>query len=214
MVKALFLGSIGTLAETSEIQRNAYNQAFEEHGIDWYWNIANYCDLLKRPGGRERLKRFSNGELSAETINSIHARKEELFKEKLGGSIKPRHGLIECIKFCRQKNIKVGFITTTSIKNINSLKTALLPYIDINDFDLITNRNDVKKEKPNSEVYRFALSKLKLKPSETIAVEDTEVNQQAALEQRILCYLFAGEYATTRVNFNLINTLTTIIGKL
>ena len=75
MVKALFLGSIGTLAETSEIQRNAYNQAFEEHGIDWYWNIANYCDLLKRPGGRERLKRFSNGELSSETINSIHARK-------------------------------------------------------------------------------------------------------------------------------------------
>ena len=47
-----------------------------------------------------------------------------------------------------------------------------------------------------------------------IAVEDTEVNQQAALEQRILCYLFAGEYATTRINFNLINTLTAITSKL
>ena len=117
-------------------------------------------------------------------------------------------------KILQAKNIKVGFITTTSIKNINSLKTALLPYIDINEFDLVTNRNDVKKEKPNSEVYRFALSKLKLKPSETIAVEDTEVNQQAALEQRIFCYLFAGEYATTRINFNLINTLTAITDKL
>ena len=58
MVNALLFGSIGVLAETSEIQRQAYNQSFEEHGLDWYWNIANYCALLKTPGEKGGLKIF------------------------------------------------------------------------------------------------------------------------------------------------------------
>ena len=42
-MKALLFGSIGVIAETSELQRQAYNMAFAEHGLDWYWNVANYC---------------------------------------------------------------------------------------------------------------------------------------------------------------------------
>ena len=50
-MNALFLGSIGVIAETSELQRRAYNAAFEAQGLDWYWNVANYCEMLKNPGG-------------------------------------------------------------------------------------------------------------------------------------------------------------------
>ena len=81
MVDALLFGSIGVLAETSEIQRQAYNQSFEEHGLDWYWNIANYCELLKTPGGKRRLKDFSNVSLPDDVIDSIHDRKESIFLE-------------------------------------------------------------------------------------------------------------------------------------
>ena len=34
----LFLGSIGVLAETSDIQRRAYNAALSEAGVPWEWN--------------------------------------------------------------------------------------------------------------------------------------------------------------------------------
>tara|TARA_B110000503_G_scaffold47893_1_gene77939 strand:+ start:1294 stop:1407 length:114 start_codon:yes stop_codon:yes gene_type:complete len=34
-VKAVFFGSIGTLVETSDLQRRAFNQAFAEAGLDW-----------------------------------------------------------------------------------------------------------------------------------------------------------------------------------
>ena len=46
-MKLLLLGSIGVVAETSELQRKAYNMAFAQHGLDWYWNVANYCELLR-----------------------------------------------------------------------------------------------------------------------------------------------------------------------
>ena len=210
MVNALFFGSIGVLAETSEIQRQAFNQSFREHGLDWYWNIANYCELLKKPGGKRRLKEFSNVSLSDDIIDSIHARKESIFHENIKSGLSPRDGVIDCIDNCREKGIKIGFVTTTSQNNIDALEEAFHRKIDFSQFDLITTKADVKKEKPSGEIYQFALLKCGVLPENTIAVEDTEVNQQAALKNEILCYLFAGEYATTQHNFNAVSSLLTI----
>ena len=214
MIEVLLLGSIGVLAETSEIQRNAYNQAFEDHGLDWYWNVANYCALLKRPGGKRRLVDFANGKISAEMIDSIHDQKERLFSESLKSGLKPRAGVTECINACKDKGIKIGLITTTSQHNIDTLSEALRRDIDFSQFDLITTKKDVDQEKPSGDVYQFALSQFSVAPDLAIAVEDTEVNQQAALEHQILCYLFAGEYATTEHHFNAVKSLTAISNRL
>ena len=214
MVDALLFGSIGVLAETSEIQRQAYNRSFQEHGLDWYWNIANYCELLKMPGGKRRLKDFSNVSLPDDVIDSIHDRKESIFFERLKSDLSPRDGVTDCRRVCKQKDIKIGFITTTSQRNIESLTQALDQHVDFEQFDLITTKSDVGKEKPSGEVYKFALSKIEVSAEKTIAIEDTEINQQAALENGIQCYLFAGEYATTQHNFNAIKTLKAISSQL
>jgi HAD superfamily hydrolase (TIGR01509 family) len=214
MVDALLFGSIGVLAETSEIQRQAYNRSFQEHGLDWYWNIANYCELLKMPGGKRRLKDFSNVSLPDDVIDSIHDRKESIFFERLKSDLSPRDGVTDCIRVCKQKDIKIGLITTTSQRNIESLTQALDQHVDFEQFDLITTKSDVGKEKPSGEVYKFALSKIEVSAEKTIAIEDTEINQQAALENGIQCYLFAGEYATTQHNFNAIKTLKAISSQL
>ena len=73
---ALFLGSIGVIAETSELQRRAYNAAFEAQGLDWYWNVANYCEMLKIPGGVKRISSFSPHKLSREMAEDIHQQKQ------------------------------------------------------------------------------------------------------------------------------------------
>ena len=36
--KAILFGSIGTLAETSDLQRNAFNEAFKISGLNWFWD--------------------------------------------------------------------------------------------------------------------------------------------------------------------------------
>ena len=74
-MKALFFGSIGVIAETSELQRRAYNAAFRDYGLDWYWSVANYCEMLKKPGGMNRVAFFSNGMLTTDEVNIIHAKK-------------------------------------------------------------------------------------------------------------------------------------------
>ena len=55
-MKSLLFGSI---VESSEIQRKAFNAAFKEFGVDWYWNVANYIKMLEKPGGLNCLIKFS-----------------------------------------------------------------------------------------------------------------------------------------------------------
>ena len=65
-MKAVLFGSIGVLAETSELQRRAYNTAFARHDLDWHWNIATYCRLLATAGGKRRIRTLAGGALSSE----------------------------------------------------------------------------------------------------------------------------------------------------
>ena len=79
--KAILFGSIGAVAETSDIQRRAYNQSMSEHGLDWHWDEATYSELLEHAGGKDRLdllSRATNSDLTPETIEKIHARKTEI----------------------------------------------------------------------------------------------------------------------------------------
>ena len=78
--KCILFGSIGTLVESSEIQRIAFNLAFSEYGLDWYWNIANYIKMLEKPGGLNRIIEYSNFKLTQQDAKDIHLLKIKLFQ--------------------------------------------------------------------------------------------------------------------------------------
>ena len=47
IMKAIFLGSIGTIADTSELQLKSFNLAFEKHGLEWSGLRMNILRCLK-----------------------------------------------------------------------------------------------------------------------------------------------------------------------
>jgi len=55
---ALIFDVDGTLAETEELHRQAFNHAFVRHGLDWHWDRAVYKDLLRVTGGKERIRAY------------------------------------------------------------------------------------------------------------------------------------------------------------
>ena len=195
MTSNLLFGSIGVLVETSELQRQSFNRALRMNGVDWNWNIGTYCDLLKEPGGKKRLSEYTNNQLSAEKVEQIHIDKQRIFEELIGVGVEPRSGCVEALKKCKDNGGKAGFVTTTTTYTIDIIKKSLSTHINFEDFDIITSCETVSKPKPSSEVYEFVLSQLKLNSEETIAIEDTKVNQNAAIESGIVCYLYPGEYS-------------------
>ena len=196
MKKALLFGSIGVLTETSELQRRAYNMALKLNDIKYIWNIGTYCELLKKPGGKKRLSSFGDEILSDEQIEKIHTDKQRIFENLVKDGIEPRPGCLQTLKKCKELGIKVGFVTTTTPKTINIIKEGLSNFLDFEDFDLITSNQKVTFDKPNPEVYKYALKELGISANDAVAIEDTTVNQSCAVESGIECHLFPGEYAT------------------
>ena len=51
----------GTIAETADLHREAWNHAFAIHGIGWHWTRAIFSRLLPLPDGIARLRAFGMG---------------------------------------------------------------------------------------------------------------------------------------------------------
>ena len=192
--KAIIFGSIGTVLETSDIQRKSFNKAFKKFGLNWYWSKNEYKKLLKMSGGENRLSNYAKTKNIK--INTLKLRnlKTKFFNDYLKkNELKPRAGVTNVIKFCKKNNIKLGFASSTSINNINSIFFALENTIKKKDFDFIGNSKLVSKKKPYPDIYKVALKKFNLSSKECLAIEDTEESMKSALSAKIICIAFPGK---------------------
>ena len=192
-MKAIIFGSIGTLVETSDIQRQSFNHAFKEIGLDWYWDKNNYKNLLKKSGGRNRVEYFAN--INQNTVDSkkIRELKTQYFNRYLNSNyINPREGVLDVIKYAKLNNIKIGLASTTTIENIDAIFTTLKDKIIKTDFNFIGNSKLIKKVKPYPDIYLQALKKLSVKENECIAIEDSVESALSANKAKIECIAFPG----------------------
>lgn len=184
MKTTLMFGSIGTLMETSDIQRRAYNHALKEAGLDWVWPSEIYAELLKQSGGQERLAMLASAcgtPLTAQQIEAIHARKTEIAgQEMMGGHCKLRPGVQELIKWVSARSMKLAFVTTTYQPNIDAVFASAGTALSTSDFAYIGSRSDVKDGKPSPEAYLVALKHLNVEPQHALAIEDTAASVMSA----------------------------------
>ena len=192
--KALIFGSIGTIVETSNIQRKSFNKAFKEFGLDWYWSASEYKKLLEKSGGENRLSKYANKKNVKINTKKLRDLKTKFFNDYLKkNEIKPRDGVLNIINFCKKNNIKLGFATSTTINNINSIFYTLKNTIGKNDFNFIGNDKIVLRKKPHPDIYNITLKKLNIRPEECLAIEDTEESMKSALKAKIRCIAFPGK---------------------
>ena len=142
--KSLLLGSIGTIIETSDLQRESFNEAFKEAGLDWYWDQEDYRLLLKQSGGTKRIEDFAEKNNTTVEAQKIRERKTEIFNQKLlTEKLIPREGVIDVIEYAKNNQLKLGFVTSTTEDNINSIFLALKNYFTEEDFDFVGNNTTV-----------------------------------------------------------------------
>ena len=198
-MKACFLGSTGVVAETARLQRLAYNAAFKDIGLDLYWNVATYCRLLEVPGGQHWLEHVLGVEWPEGLAEEVQALQHRHFLKLVEGGLWLRPGIAEAISLCRREEITLAWVTTATPEMVSALLTHTMG-LDVEAFDLITTAEDVPALKPDPAAYYHALRILDLEAAEVIAVEDRPVNQSAALQADLQCYLYPGEYAAVEHN--------------
>ena len=200
--KAVLFGSIGTIVETSEIQRRSFNKAFKLCGLNWIWTKNIYKKLLSKSGGKNRVLRYAKKENFKVDSIKISNLKTRIFNNYLKKKqLKLRPGIKNLIKKCKKEKIKLAFVTSTSTGNINSIFFSLKKSISKKDFQFIGNKNLVKKLKPNPDIYLLALKKLNLDAKDCIAIEDTQESLNSALKAQLKCIIFPGKFHTSKKFF-------------
>lgn len=197
LMSAILFGSIGSIADTSELQRQSFNQAFERHQLDWHWSQDEYSAMLNKNGGTQRIEDYATSLGKSVDATAIHESKSQIFQEHLqAGKVKPRPGVAETIAQTKQLGLKLALVTTTSEKNVSSLLLGLGSDIKPTDFDLIVNVSMVEQPKPAVDAYALALEKLNEKAENCVAIEDNLGGLSAAKALGISCVAFPGENNT------------------
>ena len=192
-MKAILFGSIGTLIETSDLQREAFNQAFKEAGLDWYWDQEDYTKLLKKSGGTKRIEDFAEKNNTNVDAKKIRERKTQIYNDKINSSlISPREGVLDVLEYALKNKIKIGFVTSTTLDNIEAVFKTLNNQIKKNYFDFFGNNKLIKEAKPAPDIYIKALNSLELNSSECIAIEDSVESALSAYRAKIKCIAFPG----------------------
>ncbi len=170
----------GTLVETEDLHRAAFNSTFKKWSLDWYWDKDMYKELLKVSGGKDRLVHYQNlvkpnrKYLNKQTIIQIHKEKTLAYGQSLTTSeLFLRPGVAEFIKQAQTKNIKLAIATATSKTTVDSLIKHIWKVPTEKIFNAVATSDEIIRNKPSPEVYKLVLKKLRIKPKHCIAIEDS-----------------------------------------
>ncbi|MGT2427380.1 HAD family hydrolase [Amnibacterium kyonggiense] len=191
---ALLFGSISSVADTSELQRRAFNDAFAQHGLDWTWDRDEYRSRLGKAGGRDRVAAYAKERGQEVDADAVHATKSALFQQLL--TIEPvsaRPGVVDSIRAAKEAGFKVGLVTTTSRRNVEGLLDALAPTVSRDDFDVVIDREQVSAPKPDAEAYRTALERIGEQATNAVAVEDNPDGAGSARAAGVAVIAFPNE---------------------
>ena len=186
-LKALIFDVDGTLAETEEAHREAFNQAFDSWGLGWHWSMADYRELLKTTGGKERMRAFQatlpadERRLGDAEIARLHAEKTALYGQILSaGELALRPGVAALIDTARTAGLKLAVATTTNLPNVAALTRSCWGAEPDEVFDVIAAGDEVRAKKPAPDVFELALARLVLGPDVCVAFEDSLNGLQSA----------------------------------
>jgi len=178
MLQAVIFDVDGTLAETEDVHRRAFNRAFAQAGLKWHWDEALYRRLLKVTGGKERIAYFLEVAAlpakSAPDIAALHKAKTAIYTSMIdGGEIELRPGIADFLAAARAQGLKLAIATTTSLPNIEALLTATMSASWREVFPVVAAGDSVANKKPAPDVYLLALRALGLPADACVAVEDS-----------------------------------------
>ena len=188
-LQAIIFDVDGTLADTEDVHRLAFNYVFAEYGLDWQWTPDLYQDLLSISGGRERIttfgqdlrRRFTSERDFDQFVVTLHRAKTRKYAAMLTeGEVALRPGIRRLIDEAREAGIVLAIATSSAYSNAETLLDNNLPPGWRDWFSAIETCDSVAQKKPSPAVYQAVLGKLGLDTDCIVALEDTQNGLRAA----------------------------------
>jgi beta-phosphoglucomutase len=172
MIKAAIFDMDGTIADSEKIAQKVTREFFKKRGIvltreeEKIMFGLNWKDLV-----REILN--SRGQEYKQNIKNTL---KERYVRTMGKEVEALPGIHDLLKEI-SKNLKIGLATNSRHREVDIIfnKLALNEY-----FHLKLARDQVKKGKPDPEIYLKSAEIFKVEPSECVVFEDSIIGLKAA----------------------------------
>ncbi|MEB3331822.1 MAG: HAD family hydrolase, partial [Synechococcaceae cyanobacterium] len=164
-LEALLWDVDGTLADTElDGHRPAFNRAFCEEGLSWYWDEVTYRRLLAVSGGRERIDHWcrsvSGHPADPDLLTRLTAAKASHYAALVRcGGVVARPGVASLIAEAAVAGCQQTIVTTSSRAAVEALMAGALRE-QAGAFARWICGEDVRCKKPDPEAYRLALAAL------------------------------------------------------
>jgi HAD superfamily hydrolase (TIGR01509 family) len=188
-LEAILFDVDGTLIDTEELHRQAYNETFVQFGLGWDWNAKLYADLLSVSGGEARIAHYidqldlppAEKTRLRRIIPAIHRIKTKCYGELIASnSVRLRSGVARLMEEGRRSGVRIGLAASSASANVQTLVASAFHQDVGNVADAIVCADEVARKKPAPDIYELLLTLLRVAPSACVAFEDSNNGLNAA----------------------------------
>jgi len=171
----------GVISDSYSFHFAAWQETFAKRGIKFTKE-----DFTKLFGTRNDfiIRSVMGRKLPERAIKIMVQEKEETFRRKATGNIKPFPGVVRLLNALKKGNFKLGLVSSAPKENIDLVLNKLnLSGI----FDCIVSGQEVSESKPSPQIYLLAAKKLEVTPNDCVVIEDSPLGVKAAKTAGMRC---------------------------
>jgi HAD superfamily hydrolase (TIGR01509 family) len=221
-LRALIFDVDGTLADTEELHRKAFNQVFLNYSVDWEWTPGVYAELLNYSGGVDRLFAYvqrsgmtaSEKAYLTEIVPMLHREKTQIYTDLVHDTaVRARTGVARLVAEALASNLKVALVATSAFGDVRGLAQATLGEKIASALDPIVCIDHVAHKKPAPDLYHLAVNQLRIPAEACVAFEDS-ANGLAAAKQASLFTIVTPSRWTASQDFQGADLILSTLGDL
>ncbi len=171
----------GVISDSYSFHLAAWQETFAKKGIQF-----TEADFTRLFGARNDfiIGYVLGKEVSERDVKIMVQEKEDAFRQKATGCIKPFPGAVRLLNALRKGGFRLGLVTSAPRENID-LALGELGLAGV--FNCIVFGQEVAESKPNPQIYLLAAKKLQATPDDCTVIEDSPLGVKAAKTAGMKC---------------------------
>ena len=179
MKKGIIFDLDGTIVDSLPYHYKAWKIFFKENKVE---NFSERLKDYKGGGTLDLLTAVYGDKYSTKELKIMTDDKEIIFREIYKNNVVPIMGFMDMFELIKSKKILVGIASNAIRKNVKMILSELKIY---EKFDSIICGDEVKRGKPDPEMFDETIDRFNLKKEECLIFEDSVEGVSAAINSRV-----------------------------
>jgi beta-phosphoglucomutase family hydrolase len=186
--KAVLCDMDGVISDTYSFHFAAWREIFAKRGIEF--TTQDFANLF---GARNDLIVGSvmGKQLSEKDVRRMLQEKEEAFRRRAAGLIKPFPGVVRLLNALRKGHFGLALVSSGPTENIDFVLSELGL---AGAFSCIVSGHELSESKPGPQIYLFAAEKLRVTADDCVVIEDSPIGVKAAKSAGMKCLAVANSH--------------------